>query len=300
MSSNNFSLPGLRHTYQTANLSRVHPGRVVAGSPAGMGELGGSVYGTGLNGPHGWFPTEDYLDDFLTYYKPVDGTVSDGSASADGTQTWFWTLNSGTVALGSTVAGFLGMPIATTAASSTAVTQIATAAFLSTANAAANGGKWAGMTVRVNLPNPTTANYGLYFGFGNKQAAPQTTQFTDGTWIELVTAASLQFNGRVRKSSGSASTTALTGFLQPAAAARSWDLGVVMIGQTKNIFFIRDASATTPANSGNWFPISPATDTIWPSNAVTLRPHLAFVATGTSVAMSYEAPKFFIEKDLNY
>src|SRR5579864_7383197 len=95
-----FSLPGLRRAYVSGNLSRSHPGRALPG------ELGGTVYGVGVNGPKAFFPTEDNLDDF-TLVQDEFGLVSAGSASADGTTEWFWTLTSGTFTLTSSVAGYV-------------------------------------------------------------------------------------------------------------------------------------------------------------------------------------------------
>jgi hypothetical protein len=284
-----FSLPGLRHSYVSGNYSRSHPGRVVPG------ELGGTVYGASINGPKAFFPTEDNLDDFSGTISPY-GLVSAGSASADGTTEWFWTLNSGTFLLSSTTAGFEGK-IAGLTNSTTTTSAIHTQSFKSIANAAANGGRWSAMMIKCNFPNPTTHNFSFNFGFGNKQVDPITSQYTDGTWIEVITATSLQFNGRVRHASGTASTTTLTNFLMPANAAISFELGVVQIGQTKNIFFMRDMSATTPINSGNWAQFSPATDTVWPAPTVELRPTLA-LAGAAAVTFNFESPRFAIENTL--
>ncbi len=199
MAGATFSSPGLRRSYLSGNLSRSHPGRAIAG------ELGGTVYGVGVNGPKAYFPTEEFLDDFTVLNDPFS-LVSAGSASADGTNDWFWTLTSGTFTLTSSVAGFVGK-IAMLTNSTTTISAIATAGFKSIANAAANGGRWSAIMCKVNFPNPTTNDWKFYLGFGNKQVDPATTQFTDGTWIECATAASKQFNLRVRSASGTASTT---------------------------------------------------------------------------------------------
>ena len=285
----------LRQTFSLISASR----KGQAGLP---GDADNTLFGNAeVNSPF------QYLEAFPQvypgyYYKNQQGVVADGGTT-DGTAcAVFNTLNSGTVVNTSAQAGYEGMGLITTAASATAVTSIWNAGALFTA------GRRGVMIGRAYFPDPNTEAYEWYMGFGNKQANPHGTAFTDGAWIQGVTATSaIQFNGKTRNNSGTATTTALTNFILASGAPQSFWYAVCLVGgataaPSRAEFWMMDPTGVIA--SGNWTKFTYSTYANLPRTTVLLRPHHSLYNTYSgsvgAIALQQEAPTISIERALAY
>lgn len=212
---------------------------------------------------NGWYVSDDPL-----------GPMTRGSTSADGTAEWFQTLtNSGTNTLTSAVVGYEGAIVSTTGATSTNQNS-----YVGTRSHFSTTGRIAVLAGRFYFPDPVTNAFAFHFGYGNKQVAPDATQFTDGAWFEGVHSANtLTITGRTRKASGTASNSATITTIA-SGVPRSVELAVVMIGQTRADFFYRDPSVAT-----NPWVKTTYSSTEMPAATVLQRPHIAMTTKAASV-----------------
>jgi hypothetical protein len=285
-------ITGVRGAYKT-EISRTR----LAG-PTGSGDLGRTLVGnnavdgaggSGKTSPWFYFPDTPYglADNFV---HSLDEKALPRYNTTDGVAEWFATLtNSGVLRNDSAQAGYEGLAKSVTgAASGNQNALIATPGFLSVANHIAV------CYTRMYLPNPNAAAYDFYFGFGNKQADPAGTPFTDGAWIQGVTGSGkIDFVGKTNDNTGAA-TTATLGTIA-SGTARSVELAVVLIGQTRAEFWTRDPSAA----ANNWVKINATTKL--PRNSVILRPHLAiYTRTAATLTSHHAAPQFWWEKPVTF
>ena len=151
------------------------------------------------------------------------------------------------------------------------------------------------MVGSCSFPAQTGHLSSIYFGFGNKQADPKNTAFTDGAWLEGVgSGTTCQFTTKTRSASGTATTTALSsGGLLAAATATSIQLGVVLVGQVGAYFYVRD-----PSTASNPWVLGASVTATLPAATVLLRPH--FVHYGDSgaaaQAVNFRTPSYWFEK----
>lgn len=223
-------------------------------------------------------------------HDPV-GIVSCGG-STDGTANeWFQTLtNSGTITTLATAAGMEGNCLSTTGA-----TNGNQNAFIATPSHKSTTNRIAVMMGNFIFPAQTGHLSSIYFGFGNKQADPKGTAFTDGCWFEGVgSGTTCQFTTKTRSASGTATTTALaSGGLLAAATATSIQLALVMIGQVRTLFYLRDPSTAT-----NPWVLGANVTTTLPAATVLLRPHFVHYGDSGSAAqaVNFRTPSYWFEK----
>ena len=214
------------------------------------------------------------------------GGATDGTASE-----WFQTLtNSGTITNLGTQAGYQGLPLSTTGASSgNQNAYIATPSFFPTT------GKYAVMYGRFYFADPNVHAYSFAFGFGNKQADPIGTAFTDGSWVQGSTSSgAIAFVGKTRTASGTATTTATVGTIA-SGVPRSVELAVVMVGQGTSYFLTRDPTVATNAWSVVSTALTPAAGT------VLMRPHFVhYCNTGNTNAVHIGMLGYWFERNLAF
>lgn len=259
---------GLSNLYSSIRGTNGKPDGLLAGLVAGTDQS--AQFGAPKLSPHQWIPDSELgktiVWDFRTYpHGPASSSgTTDGLINSD----WFTTLtNSGTNTQLGTAAGYEGKTLSTTGATSgNQNAYINTMGFKSVTN------RVAVMYGEFFMPDPNVNAYDFYFGFGNKQADPAGTQFTDGAWIQGVTAAgAIIFGGKTRTASGTASSITLGSAAAATIASgvpRTIQMAVVLRGQAGADFWVRDPSISTNAWSVTTSALTP------PAATVVLRPHM--------------------------
>lgn len=227
------------------------------------------------------------LDDW-TYNVEKPSVVTDG-ATSDNANGWFQTLtNSGTIALGSTQAGYEGMPISTTGASSGNQN-----AFIATLGLKYTPARTAIFIAKLYVADPNANAYSFFFGWGNKQADPNGTLFTDGAWIKGTTASgAIAFTGNSRSASGATATTATLGTIA-SGVPRTVELAVIMSNGVMS-FATHDPTLTTN-------PWSILSTTTIPAATVLLRPHFVhYTNTANTNAIQIGNLSYWISRPATY
>lgn len=290
-------LTGARGSYST----QIGQSRVAG--PLGSGDLGkilvggnanANVGGTGIDSPWQYLPNNPFaLADNFTYSLDELSVIRNNTT--DGNAEWYSVLtNSGTITMLSAQAGFSGLLLSTSGATNGNQNAfVACPGFLPVTN------RISVMYGRFAFPAQSGHLSSIYFGFGNKQADPKGTQFTDGAWLEAVgSGTTAVFAGKTREASGTASTTTLSGFKTLAAGAiTSIELAVVMIGQTRVEFWTRDPSTAT-----NTWTKDTYSSTELPAATVVMRPHFVHYGDSGSAAQAvrFASPFYWFEKAATY